>query len=65
MADHELREKFARLTWQEEKHSLIDEAASIDTLEGWKRRLAERGFALKDIPCVDAIQQKKAAFHSL
>ena len=46
-ADHELREKFARLTRQEEKHGLLDEAASIGTLEGWKRRLADRGFALK------------------
>lgn len=46
-ADHELREKFARLTLQEEKHGLLDEPAGIGTMEGWKRRLAERGFSLK------------------
>lgn len=39
--------KFARLTAQEEKNGLLDDASSIGTREGWSRRLAERGFTLK------------------
>jgi DNA phosphorothioation-associated putative methyltransferase len=42
-----LRVKFARLTAQEEKHGLLEEANSIGTREGWTKRLSERGFALK------------------
>ncbi len=45
--DHPLRDKFARLTAQEEKYGLLDDASRIGTREGWARRLAERGFALK------------------
>jgi DNA phosphorothioation-associated putative methyltransferase len=45
--DHPLREKFARLTAQEEKCGLLDDASGIGTRDGWARRLAERGFALK------------------
>jgi DNA phosphorothioation-associated putative methyltransferase len=45
--DHELREKFARLTAQEEKHGLLDDPSGIGTRAGWVRRLTERGFALK------------------
>jgi DNA phosphorothioation-associated putative methyltransferase len=45
--DHELREKFARLTAQEEKQKLLDEPAGIGTRNGWERRLKERGFALR------------------
>jgi DNA phosphorothioation-associated putative methyltransferase len=45
--DHPLREKFARLTAQEEKYGLLDDASGIGTREGWARRLSERGFALK------------------
>ncbi len=45
--DHLLREKFARLTAQEEKSGLLDDPSGIGTREGWSRRLAERGFALK------------------
>jgi DNA phosphorothioation-associated putative methyltransferase len=45
--EHPLREKFARLTAQEETHGLLDDASSIGTRDGWSRRLAERGFALK------------------
>lgn len=45
--DHELREKFARLTEQEEKQKLLDEPAGIGTRDGWERRLNERGFALR------------------
>jgi len=39
--------RFARLTQQEEKHGLLDEAATIGTREGWERRLAERGFTVR------------------
>jgi DNA phosphorothioation-associated putative methyltransferase len=42
-----LHGKFSRLTAQEEKHGLLDDASSIGTREGWGRRLQERGFALK------------------
>ena len=45
--DHPLYAKFARLTEQEERHGLLDETATIGTREGWSKRLAERGFALK------------------
>ena len=45
--DHALREKFARLTAQEERHGLLDDPRTIGTREGWARRLAEHGFALK------------------
>src|SRR5271166_6536222 len=44
---HPLVAKFARLTRQEEKHSLLDETATIGTREGWERRLAERGFTIR------------------
>jgi DNA phosphorothioation-associated putative methyltransferase len=46
-ADHPLHARFARLTRQEEKHGLLDNTATIGTTEGWQRRLAERGFALR------------------
>jgi DNA phosphorothioation-associated putative methyltransferase len=46
-ADHPLHAKFARLTQQEEKHGLLNDAATIGTKEGWSRRLAERGFVLR------------------
>jgi DNA phosphorothioation-associated putative methyltransferase len=45
--DHPLHTKFARLTAQEVKHGLLEDSARIGTREGWARRLAERGFALK------------------
>src|SRR5947209_4634710 len=45
--DHPLRDKFARLTACEEKNGLLDNSSGIGTREGWARRLAERGFALK------------------
>jgi DNA phosphorothioation-associated putative methyltransferase len=46
-ADHPLREKFANLTAKEEKVGLLTETSSIGTREGWNRRLAEKGLALK------------------
>jgi len=45
--DPSLREKFSRLTAQEEKHGLLDDTSRIGTRDGWARRLEERGFALK------------------
>jgi DNA phosphorothioation-associated putative methyltransferase len=45
--EHPLHAKFARLTAQEEKNGLLADASGIGTREGWARRLAERGFALK------------------
>jgi DNA phosphorothioation-associated putative methyltransferase len=47
LPDDPMREKFARLTTQEEKHGLLDDASEIGTREGWARKLSERGFALK------------------
>jgi DNA phosphorothioation-associated putative methyltransferase len=47
LPDDPLRVKFARLTAQEEKHGLLDDASGIGTREGWAKRLAKRGFALK------------------
>jgi DNA phosphorothioation-associated putative methyltransferase len=45
--EHPLHARFARLTAQQEKHGLLDEPSGIGTREGWSRRLAERGFALR------------------
>lgn len=42
-----LREKFSRLTIQEEKHGLLHDASGIGNRDGWSKRLAERGFVLK------------------
>lgn len=45
--EHPLREKFAKLTQQEEKQGLLDDSATIGTRLGWQVRLAECGFALR------------------
>jgi DNA phosphorothioation-associated putative methyltransferase len=45
--EHELREKFAKLTAQEEKAGLLEDTATIGTREGWQTRLAEKGYALR------------------
>jgi DNA phosphorothioation-associated putative methyltransferase len=45
-SDHPLRDKFAKLTKQEEQHGLLDETATIGTREGWQTRLAETGYRL-------------------
>ena len=45
--EHELRGKFGRLTEQEEKLGLLEDASGIGTRDGWARRLAEKGWALK------------------
>ena len=47
LADHPLREKFARLTRQEEQHGLLDETATIGTRLGWQARLEDHGFAVR------------------
>lgn len=44
---HPLYEKFARLSRQEEKHGLLDEASGIGTRDGWESRLRGKGFALR------------------
>ena len=43
---HSLYEKFERLSRQEEKHGLLDDAARIGTREGWTQRLQEKGLKL-------------------
>lgn len=45
--DDERREKFAKLTAQEQKNGLLDNTPTIGTRDGWARRLAERGFVVK------------------
>jgi hypothetical protein len=35
------------LTDQEEKHGLLADTATIGTRDGWQRRLAEAGFAVR------------------
>ena len=46
-ADHPLYDKFARFTAQEDKAGLLTDAAGIGTRDGWARRLAEKGLALR------------------
>ena len=46
-ATHPLYKKFARLSRQEERHGLLDDAATIGTQEGWNRRLQEKGLKLQ------------------
>jgi DNA phosphorothioation-associated putative methyltransferase len=45
--DSPLREKFVKLSRQEEKAGLLDDSSSIGTREGWAKRLLERGYILK------------------
>jgi DNA phosphorothioation-associated putative methyltransferase len=58
LPDDPLREKFARLTAQEEKHGLLDDASGIGTREGWAKRLTDRGFALKGHRLVKSTSQR-------
>ena len=44
---HDSREKYARLTAQEENAGLLDETTTIGNREGWEKRLNEKGFALR------------------
>jgi len=55
LPEHELYAKFARLTAQEEKYGLLDDASGIGTREGWSRRLAERGFKVKGHRLIRAV----------
>ena len=41
--EHPLYARFARLTEQEQRHGLLDDAATIGTREGWQARLARPG----------------------
>lgn len=45
--EHPLHGRFARLTQQEEKAGLLDEAARIGTRNGWQVRLTEKGMTLR------------------
>jgi DNA phosphorothioation-associated putative methyltransferase len=47
LPDHPLRAKFERLTRQEERAGLLDETATIGTLEGWQARLEKKGFTIR------------------
>jgi DNA phosphorothioation-associated putative methyltransferase len=44
--DYPGREKFLRLTGQEERAGLLDDASTIGTRDGWQRRLDEFGYRL-------------------
>jgi hypothetical protein len=46
-SSHPLYEKFARLSRQEERHSLLADTATIGTRAGWEARLAQTGFQLR------------------
>lgn len=46
-ADHPLRERFAKLTQQEERHGLLEDTSTIGTRNGWNTRLNELGFTLR------------------
>lgn len=55
-SEHEMRDKFARLTEKEEKNGLLDDPRGIGTREAWLKRLAEKGFSLKGHRLVKADQ---------
>lgn len=44
--DYPGRDKFARLTRQEERAGLLEHAATIGTREGWQRRLDQLGYRI-------------------
>lgn len=46
-ADYPQREKFSRLTQQEERAGLLEASTSIGTREGWQDRLNQRGYQMK------------------
>ena len=47
LPDHPSRERFARLTRQEEHYGLLDDASGIGTRAAWQRRLDTLGFAVR------------------
>jgi len=46
-SDHPLRERFARLTTQEERFGLFEDSESIGTAAGWAAALSGRGLTLR------------------
>jgi DNA phosphorothioation-associated putative methyltransferase len=52
--EHELCEKFAKLTAKEEAAGLLEETATIGTRDGWNARLAEKGLILRGHQLVKA-----------
>lgn len=55
--DYPYRQKFARLTQQEEKAGLFSEPATIGTKEGWQKQLGLRGVELRGHRLVRIKQQ--------
>jgi DNA phosphorothioation-associated putative methyltransferase len=45
--EHPIHAKIARLSQQEEKRGLLDDAATLGTKEGWQARLDVTGFVLR------------------
>jgi hypothetical protein len=45
--DYPARQKFARLTEQEERHGLLADAAAIGTRDGWSERLEQSGWTIR------------------
>lgn len=45
--DYPCRQKFARLTEQEERHGLLEETAAIGTRQAWAERLNSAGLELR------------------
>lgn len=45
--DYPLYQKFARLTAQQEKWGLLEDATSIGTRDGWNKRMLEHGVGLR------------------
>lgn len=45
--DYPAREKFVRLTKQEERAELLEETATIGTRNGWSQRLQDKGYRLR------------------
>src|SRR5439155_4343253 len=63
--EHPLAARFARLTRQEERHGLLDDAAGIGTRDGWQRRLAATGFTLRGHRLVRREKREKRGRDSL
>ena len=57
--EHPLREKFARLTRQEERWGLYEKPEQIGTRAGWQRTLADRGVSLRGHRLVRTRKGKK------
>ncbi len=56
--DHPLREKFARLTRQEEKHGLLDQINDSTQASRWQLRLTESGHAMRGHQLVHSRNQR-------